>query len=197
MSCVGKGYFGGSNDIAYLMDQEAERIRLANQSAEYYSLNRGRNVNPLYGEPTNDPLYGGTNPKTSLGDPLQHERSWNFCPDIAQGESPLVIPCAFEYVEADNRQPLVRPEGKYVEHDAVMSLATVSWICAIQEENLVCIDGREPKEGDVVYGFGKWWDVVNAGKSGAVLATLYTVGWRLMLKVRTQFVPNRKVDLET
>ena len=196
MACRGKGHFGGSNDIAYLMDIEAERIRQANQSAEYYSLNRGRNVNALYGEPTNDPLYGGTNPKTSQGDPLRHSYAWNFCPDIAQGDPYFVVPCSFEYVESDNRQPLVRPEGKYIEHDAILSLATIGWICAIEEGTLVCMENREPKEDDVVYGFGKWWDVVNAGKSGPILATPYTVGWRLMLKIRTQFVPSRKVDLE-
>jgi hypothetical protein len=58
------------------------------------------------------------------------------------------------------------------------------------------MENREPKEGDVVFGFERWWDIVNAGKSGPILATPYTVGWRLMLKIRTQFVPERKIDLE-
>lgn len=195
MGCKGKSQIWAAQDAGYFKAQYAGYIEQSNTTVEYYSLNRGKNVDALYGEPDNDPLYGGTNPNSPLGTPQTHDLSWNFCPDIAQGDDPLIIPCSVEYVEAENRNPMVRPEGKVVEYDAVMSMALLHWECYVDEGELVCIQGREPKEGDVCYTFNEWWDVVKVGAAGNVLGSPVTVGYRFELKKRTQFTPDRKVDL--
>lgn len=180
-------------DAEYLAAMDAERLGQSAASCSYFSLNRGKNVDPLYNEPNNDPLYGGSG---DVGTDQIHNQSWNFCPDVANGDNEMVIVCNIEYVEFDDRNPMVRPEGKVVEYDAVASMSILHWECALENEDLpICLAGRVPKEGDVLYGAGEWWDVVKVGGSGTIPGTYENVGYKLQLKKRTQFVPERKVDL--
>jgi len=76
-----------------------------------------------------------------------------------------------------------------------MIISSVAWECATIElgETVACILGRTPKEDDVCYVMNEWWDVVKAGGSGNILGTAETVGYKLELKKRTQFVPERKL----
>jgi hypothetical protein len=193
MGCNGRDGIWGSQDLEYLRKVDADRLAVSGTTVEYYSLNRGTNVDALYGEPNNDPLYGGDNPAIIRGTPQTSSTSWDFTPNIANGDSPLVIPCAVEYVEFDNRTPSVRPDGKMVEYDAVLSMSSLTWECKIEESEIVALVGRIPKEGDVLYAFNEWWDVIKAGASGNVLGTSATVGYRMDLKKRSQFTPERKL----
>lgn len=174
-------------DAIYLRSLEEERIELVGPPCEYYSLNRGKNVDALYGEPTNDPLYGGS---AARGTPSISTQAWNFYPDTGAGQETVTFPCAIEYQESDNRTPMVRPEGFLHEYDAIVAISRNHWECAWEG---TIISGREPKEGDVLYLFGEWWDVVKAGRSGYVLDSPEYVGFKLELKKRTQYTPDRKV----
>jgi len=174
-------------DATYLRSLEEERIELVGPTCEYYTLNRGKHVDALYGEPTNDPLYGG---EADRGDPSISTEAWNFCPDITEGEEPITFPVAIEYQEADNRTPMVQTEGFMHEYDAIVSMSRNHWECAWID---TACAGREPKEGDVLYLFGEWWDVVKAGRSGYILDSPDFVGYRLELRKRTKYTPDRKV----
>jgi len=175
-------------ELTYFRSLEAERIALVGPECEYYSLNRGMHVDALYGEPDNDPLYGGMSRRGT--DQIDSE-AWNFSPNVAGGEQPLVFQCAVEYQEADKRQPSARSEGKVVEYDADCYIAYNTWVAALAGRAFA---GRTPKEGDVIYVFDLWWDIVNAGSSGNLVDTSSVVGYKLSLKRRTQFVPERKLE---
>lgn len=174
-------------ELAYFQQVEQERINLVGPLCEYYSLNRGRNVDPLYGEPDNDPLYGGS---SARGTKQTDEASWNFAPNVSGGEAALTFQCSIEYQEMDRRQPSVRAEGFHVEYDAECYIPVLNWEDALLGRSFA---GRRPKEGDVIYVFDLWWDVVNAGSGGNVLDTTTVVGYKLLLKRRTKFTPERKV----
>ncbi len=175
-------------DATYLRSLEEERIELSGPTCEYFSLNRGQNVDALYGEPTNDPLYGGSSPP---GTPSRSEDAWNFYPD-AEAEIPepdITFPCAMEFVESDGRTPSVREGGFVAEFDGIVSISRNHWECAYEGTT---VEGRLPKEGDVIYVFDEWWDVVRSGTSGNVLDSTTYVGFRLEVKKRTQFTPDKK-----
>ena len=184
---MGRVWF--DQDAIYLRKLEAERIELVGPTCEYYSLNRGRNVDPLYNEPDNDPLYGGSDP---IGTPQTDSTSWNYYPDINKTppDDLLQMPCIIEYQEMDNRQPSVRDEGFIAEYDAIMHLARDHWECTIEDTD---IDGRLPKEGDVIYVFEEWFDVIKVGKGGNILDSPNYVGFKFELRKTTVFTPNRKV----
>jgi hypothetical protein len=150
---------------------EAERNRLTGPTAQYYSLNRGKNVDPLYDEPSDDPLYHGS--------PLGVTEVWGWFPAFD-----LVV--TMEYGESENKDVSVRDEGQEIQYDATIRLAHDEWMA-------VAPVGQMPKEGDVCYVFEKWWDVVRAGRAGYVVDTSTSVGWVLGLKHRDSFTPDRKI----
>lgn len=179
--------YGCCEDIEYLKSLEEERIELVGPDAEYYSLNRGHNVDKLYGEPVNDPLYGGSAPR---GTPSRAEESWNFYPNLSSGQPALIIKCSIEYQEYDNRNPSVREEGLYVEYDAAVVISKNHWDRAIKD---LPISTREPKEGDVIYVFNIWWDVIKVGRQGYIMDTPEFTGYRFDVKKRTHYTPDRKI----
>ena len=174
-------------EAEYLRSLERERIELVGPTVEYYSLNRGMNVDALYGEPTNDPLYGGSSP---IGTPSRDEESWNFYPDVTGGDPALTMSCAMEYEQMTNREFVVREEGLTAEYDAIMVISRDAWECALEELPIV---GRVPKVGDVVYVYNEWWDVIKVGSGGNILDSPNYTGYRFELKKRTKFTPDRKV----
>ena len=176
-----------AQDTHYLRCLEQERNRLTGPTALYYSLNRGKNVDALYGEPDNDPLYGGGSARGA--DQLDID-SWHFYPNPDDGEPDLEMTVVLEYQEMDNRQPMVREEGFFAEYDAIMHLAYYEWTDAIDGTT---IDGRTPKEGDVVYVFNEWFDVTKVGSGGNIADSTSTTGWKFELRKRTKFTPDRKV----
>lgn len=95
---------------------------------------------------------------------------------------PQVITCTFE---DDGREPSVRDEGLVVERGANMTIALNSWQTAFPT--------REPKEGDVLQVFGRYWDVVLASRSGYMVDTPNFTGYKLEVKSRERFEPDRKL----
>ncbi len=162
-------------DAAYLRSLEAERIELVAPTAQYYSLNLSVHVDPLYNEPTNDPLYGGGDP---LGTPAKNSTSWDF-------EGPHEFPASIQYEEMDKKEVSVRSEGMETNRDAEMLVSRNHW-----EEKF---PDRLPKEGDVVFIFDIWWDVVKEGKGGNIADTRHYVSFKLELKKRDKFTPDRKI----
>ena len=184
---MGRVYFDEEETI--LREYEEERIEIVGPLLEYYSLNRGKNVDALYGEPTNDPLYGGS---SSRGAPSISKDAWNFYPDPDEGQDLLTMPCAIEYQQMDNRQPNVREYGIEWEYDAILYIARNAWERAIEGTG---IEGRVPKEGDVIYVHNEWWDISKVGAGGNILDTPVPVGFKAELRKRTKFTPERKVEV--
>ncbi len=176
-----------NQDSTYARRLEAERIRLTGPDLEYYSLVRGGNVDIVYNEPDNDPLYGGDG---NYGDDQSSSDSWVFYPDVDGGDDAIVMQAAVLHQEMDDRNPVAREEGSKHDYDAQIYIARNHWECAVEETNLA---GRKPKFGDVVYVWDQWWDVVKAGRGGYICDSPDTVGFRLDLKIRTEFTPDRKV----
>ena len=155
----------GDQDHIVLKRWEEERISLTGQDCEYYSLIRGANVDPLYNEPF---------PNTTTGQ-LGEKFRLNFT---------FIGAIIFE--EKDNREPTVREEGFDVDYDAELFVSVNEW------------DGKagigfKPKEGDVLYSMGHFFDVVKKGSGGNIVDTVNYVGYKLTLKRREKFVPERKL----
>lgn len=167
----------GVEDAAYIACMDAERQRAVSPNVRYYRLIRGANVDPLYNEPVDDPLYGGS--------PSPSYKKWEYALPY------VVFQASIEYVEYDNAEASATDDGIAYEYDAVMSISKVNW-------NVV-LSGREPKVGDVVHvkddllGFDHWFSIVKAGKNGSIANTNIAAGWRVSLKSRSAFTPDRKV----
>jgi hypothetical protein len=183
------GYKYRQQDAKILRFYEEERIALVASVGEFYSLNRGANVDPLYDEPTNDPMYQDDRIPGTPGDEWPHdvvlrdEEAWEFI-------GPYLMDAAIEFQQFDNRNPSVREEGKDVEWDALVSISRNEWERVMEAAG---VEGRIPKEGDVVFLQNVWWDIVKAGTQGNIIDTVTHVGFRLEVKKRTKFTPERKI----
>lgn len=116
-------------------------------------------------------------------DPLYNEPapSWSFTQYGLVG--------AITYQAMDNRDPSVRDEGFEINYDAEAYFAYNEWSKRIGA-------ARPPKEGDVMFCMGQYFDVVNAASGGNFVDTLNVVGYKLLLKRREKFDPNRKFQSE-
>lgn len=144
-------------EIEYFKELERERNGLTGPTANYYSLNRGKNVDPLYNEPA----------------------PFDF-------RDPVELTVVIEFQEADNEDKSVRDEGMTYEFDAILYIAEAEWSEKIPD--------RKPKATDVVFVNGKHWDVVKAGSGGNVVDTEEFVGFKLELRHRKKFLPERRLD---
>lgn len=155
---------------------EDERIKLSGQVIQYWVLNRGANVDPLYNEPTqatNDPLYGETYvPEKPCG-------NWAY--------SQVQLIAAIEYQQYDNENPQVDENGLSKESDATMFLSYLQW------DSVVGVSNGVPKEGDVVLAMNTYFDIKKAGSEGNLVDTANVVGYKLELVRRDKFAPEKKL----
>tara|TARA_B100001094_G_scaffold293304_1_gene313080 strand:- start:437 stop:898 length:462 start_codon:yes stop_codon:yes gene_type:complete len=93
---------------------------------------------------------------------------------------------AITYQESDNKEPSVQDEGLVFEYDAEAFLAHSEWASSGPA-------GRLPKVGDVVLIMAEYFDVVKASKGGNVMDTVSAVGFKLMLRKRSKFDPQRRL----
>ena len=112
-------------------------------------------------------------------DPLYNEPapSWSFTQYGLVG--------AVTYQAMDNRDPSVRDEGLEINFDAECYFAYNEWSKRIGA-------AKPPKEGDVLFCMGQYFDVVNAASGGNFVDTVNVVGFKILLKRREKFDPNRK-----
>lgn len=120
--------------------------------------------------------------KSTNVDPLYNEPT----PEWAFTQYSLVM--AVTYQEMDNRQPSVRDEGLEVEYDAEVFVSYNEWARVV--------GAKVPKEGDVLFLMGEYFDVVNAGKGGNFIDAVTVVGYKLQVKKRSKFTPDRKFTPE-
>lgn len=167
----------GVQDIALFRGWEAERNALAAPTGLYYSLVRGAHVDPLYREPTADPLYGGP----STGSDARH-------PDAFGHAGPYSVVMAVVFERSTGRDAQADEAGVEAHYDGEIGIAYNEWAAKVPA-------GVLPKEGDVVSVNGEWWDVTNANPGGYVTdaGRADNVGYKLQVKKRDRFTPDRKV----
>ncbi len=112
-----------------------------------------------------DPVYNETDP------------NWAF-------NTPYNLIAAVTYQQMDNRQPSVRDEGFDIDFDADVFIAHNEWATKVGT--------AVPKEGDVLSIMEEYFDVVNAGKGGNFIDTPQVVGYKIQVKKRSKFTPDRK-----
>ncbi len=88
----------GERDKVYFKNLDDENIKRSGSEIVYFSLSRGRNVDPLYNEPT----------------------GWNyieFC----------IVAGHIEFQEVDGRDVSVRDEGLETQLDAKINISAIEW----------------------------------------------------------------------
>lgn len=165
----------GEQDRVILRRWEAERNELIGPTALYYSVVRGAHVDPLYQEPVADPLYGG--PPTGTG--ARHTDAFEYA-----GPYSVIVAVLFE--RSSGRTVQADETGVEAMYDGEVYVARDEW------EGKVTT-GALPKEADVLFVNNEWWDVVAANTGGHVTDSGHFVGWKLQVKKRDRFEPNRKV----
>ena len=144
---------------------EDERIALSGQEGEYYTLNRARNVDPLYNEPT------------STG-----ENRWGF--------EPLFTGIfAIEFESSDNVNNEVQDRGFSKEGDAKITVSYLEW----NRKSPDLAKYPKPKEGDIVHLMGHFFDITKAEDKGRLLHSNTPSGYVIEGKFRTKHLPQRRI----
>lgn len=160
---------GGATVERRLWDSVAqEPAKLSGMRFRLYSIRRAKNRHPLYGEPS----VGG---------------DWEF-------SGPWEMACTLDYAQGDAIQPEASTEGLRKTSNAVL------WVARKEFEDA---SAPEPKIGDVVDFWEmppfagaaeiRFWDVTQANPDGNMFTIETFVMWRIELKVKTTFDPERKV----
>ena len=165
----------GEQDKILLRAYEAERNALVGPTAQYYVLVRGANVDPLYNEPTADPLYGGL----VTGSDAKHTDAFRF-------DGPYSIVMAVIFERSTGRDEEVDEAGPEARFDGECEISRNEWEAKMGLTAL-------PKEADVIFVNAEWFDVSLANTGGHVTDSEIYVGFKLMLKKRTRFTPDRKI----
>lgn len=114
-------------------------------------------------------------------DPLYNEPCvWNF--------EKFCLKVHVQFEEKDDKEASTRDEGIETMFDGIVHMAVLEWT----EKSPV---GRRPKEGDVINAHETFFDVVLGASGGKVVDLPDFVGFKLNLKRRSKFIPERKVDV--
>ena len=126
----------GGDDFDFLSGLEEERNNLSAPPVNYYSLNRGQNVDPLYGEPT----------------------TWGF-------RDVVVIRATFEFQETENKTTQVREDGVENTYDGVLYISRLEWELKVPDRSPKAGDVIQVhnKAFDVVFA-GEGGYVVNSAE---------------------------------
>jgi len=98
----------------------------------------------------------------------------------------FLVVANLRYTEFDAEDTSVEDDGLLDRWDAELAVAANAWSAAAPA-------GVSPKEGDVVYVHGKYYDVDKAAAIGEALNANVATAWKLMLKRNLHFDPVRKV----
>ena len=154
-----------ASEIALHHFWEDERIALSGQQGEYYPLNRARNVDPVYNEPT----ANGAN-------------AWGFDPGF-------VAVFAIRFETADNVEPEADDKGFMEEGNAEINISYLEW----QRRSPNLTKYPRPKEGDCIYLMGRFFDITKAKDKGRLVHSNTPSGFVIEAKFRTKMFPERRL----
>ena len=132
---------------------------------EYYTVNRARNVDPLYNEPTANNTNG-----------------WGF-------EPLFKAIFAIEFETSDNVSVEVQDRGYSEEGDAKITISYLEW----QRKSPDLNKYPQPKEGDIVFLMGRFFDITKAKDKGRLLHSNTPSGYVIEAKFRTKHLPERRI----
>jgi len=163
------------SDACFLQKVEQERLALAGTWVNYYALNLGTNVDPLYNEPV----------------------SWAF--EGAGTDTPFArFLCQVIYQEHEDRDEMATEEGFEEDHESEMIVSKLTW----DEAQTTLGIHRAPRAGDVLIAElavheeqnSVSFEVVRSGSGGAIHGSTEFTSYKISLRKKSKFIPRRKLD---
>lgn len=148
-----------------------EPARLSGTPIRFYSLRRAKARHSLYGEPSQD------------------GEEWNF-------SGPWEMYATIDYDQPGDNSQDAGSEGLQVQSDSTMEIARKEF-----EDS----GSPFPKVGDVIEMWSerefsavqtRFWDVVDADPAQNIFSSEVYLMWKVSLKRRTRFTPQRKTEGE-